>query len=166
MAHSSAVRETDMADQLVAIELVSCHLIITRDAHSEILLLREGSSLCLPCIEIPMWERAAPHLFSTVRQLWGIDAICLFNADIGNNESNPSDVRCYVLEAVHPGSVPKAGGVWVSAEALDSAGLRSMADFVCIQRALFPGHSLRPERARRTLCPFGMVRRAYLVDAD
>jgi hypothetical protein len=136
MAHSSAVRETDMADQLVAIELVSCHLIITRDAHSEILLVQEGSSLRLPRVEIPMWERAAPHLISTVRELWGVDAICLFNADIGDNDSKPTNVRCYVLEAMYLGAVPKGGGVWVSTEARDAAGLRSMGDFVRIQKAL------------------------------
>ena len=136
MSNGSSVRDAGMGIEPPGTETVSCTLVITRNGHSEILVIRDGPDVYLPSVDIPMWERAAPHLNSLVRKQWGVDAICLFNSQTDNIESDASAARYYVLEAIHTGPILKTGAAWVTTASIGSADARSIAGQARLQHAI------------------------------
>jgi hypothetical protein len=93
---------------------VSCALVITREAHREVLVLGEDSEYRLPSIEIPRRERAAPHINDAVRRLWGIESVCLFAAPASPGSDSDGTRRCYVVEARRFDGAGAHDSSWVS----------------------------------------------------
>lgn len=118
------------------VETIGCALIITRHAHSELLVVTNGEDFVLPRVEIPRWERAAPHLVSQVRKHWGIEAICLFSPQIHPQEA-VSGPRYYALEA-REGKLPlREGAAWIPAgENACHKGLKSNREQAALLSAL------------------------------
>src|SRR3954468_5040584 len=80
-------------------EKISCPLVITRDHDAEILLDRRGGGMRLPRVEVPRWQRLAPHIRAIVRSEWGIEVVCRFVQSDRDDESDLGGIACLVLES-------------------------------------------------------------------
>ena len=94
--------------------LRTCILVITRNKHAEILTIRDNGEFRLPRIEIPRWERPAPHLTREADARWGIEAICLFRSKLIDQPAVDCDSFCYALEARTVRETAHADAVWLS----------------------------------------------------
>jgi hypothetical protein len=95
------------------IETVSCALVITQRNHGEILVLGDKPPYRLPSVQIPRWERPAPHINEAVRRLWGIESICLFAAEATSDSGTADRGRCFVLEARGSGACAGRRCFWM-----------------------------------------------------
>jgi hypothetical protein len=136
MRDDASLRETETVVQSLATETVPCHLVITRNAHTEILLTRHDSNVSLPRVEIPMWERPAPYLNSLARELWGVQTVCLFKSHGEGAEADPLKERYYVLEAIEVDPMLNGGAAWLSAGKIDSMGPGSIAGHSRLEKAM------------------------------
>jgi hypothetical protein len=120
-----------------------CTLIVTRRAHTEVLLLGTEMEHRLPSIEIPCRERAAPHINDAVRRLWGIESVCLFAANAASPSLVAEGRRCYVLEA--RGWSPASGqdAIWIPAEDLQRGCRLEAEDAVSLRSALAEAEALQ-----------------------
>lgn len=136
MPHSSSFQEIETAPNRKNTKTVWCSLILTRRANSQLLLLQDGPLFRLPRVEIPMWERAAPHLISYVYKQWGIEAICLFSPQIESLEVEMSESRYYVLEAMTVEESLERGVGWMSAEDATWERLALVTESVAVRAAM------------------------------
>jgi len=90
----------------------TCHLVVTRAGNTEVLLLDYGVSRRLPTVEIPEWERPAPHLTRWIKQNWGAQTVCLFQVSSEHSVHGSFETRCYVLEVLDTDWMPRAGMRW------------------------------------------------------
>jgi len=116
-------------------ETVHSRLILTRNGISEVLLVIEGSHLSLPRVELPKWERPAPHLVAHAREQWQLDAIGLFAQQTVNGVSELAE-RFYVLESRQNSGSPPEGVVWYPIVGIDHAPLPSVTDSSVLEAAI------------------------------
>ncbi len=81
-----------MADQ------VAHKLVILRQSPLQVLLVRSGQKLSLPQIQIPPRERIADVLTRKIKELWDLDAVCLFSFAGTGGPSEPIQPCCQCLE--------------------------------------------------------------------
>jgi hypothetical protein len=115
-------------------DLLVCRLIVTRNLHSEVLIVPDGAGFQLPGAKIPKWERAAPHLISQVSDRWGVKAIVLFYVQPESVECEGTKVHSYVLEAIDANAILTNGARWIAAAELHNGQFH--ADDIALQRAL------------------------------
>jgi Phosphotransferase enzyme family len=142
-----------------ACEMIPCRLIITRNAHSELLIVQDGDDFQLPMVDIPKWERAAPHLTSQVFNRWGVKAICLFSAQSERLEYRTHDMRCYVLEAVEGKQALTNGAIWIGAK--EVAATSEFSGDAVFQRTLAQAKSFNKGGSAETF-----VRSGWLDDLN
>lgn len=94
-------------------ETLLCHLVLTRNHDRYVLLLKKGGGFSVPKLEIPRWQRVAPHLVTAVRRLWDVDAICRFGLPL-----DPKS-HFFVLDVFNPNDVAPIGTAWVPATDID-----------------------------------------------
>ena len=115
---------------------VSCRLIVTRAGNSQVLVMRNGASVGLPSVEIPEWERAAPHLTGLIRENWGARTICLFRAGVEDIKECSSQTRYYVLEALDTDWTPPREMAWHPAGEIDDEDFQRSPDFEVLTSVL------------------------------
>jgi hypothetical protein len=72
-----------------------CCPIILRHDDSEVLLLERNGRFSLPRLEIPRWQRSAPHLILAVQRTLGVDIVCRFSFAIDHGDAR---LRYFVLD--------------------------------------------------------------------
>ena len=100
---------------------IDCALVVTRRAHREVLLVGSEMEYRLPSLEIPRWERPAPHINDNVKRFWGIESVCLFAASAACGSGSEGARRCYVLEARAFGPASRDDSTWISVGDLRSS---------------------------------------------
>jgi hypothetical protein len=106
-------RSSDAGGQTAGCEMAACRLVLTRNAHSELLLVENCSDFHLPAVEIPRWERAAPHLTSHVLSRWGVKAVVLFHVRSESVASDSGEVCYYVLGSIDANAPLIRGARWM-----------------------------------------------------
>jgi len=96
----------------VSAPTVICKLVVMRAGKTQVLLMEDGAASRLPTFEIPKWERPAPHLTRWMKQNWGAQTVCLFQASPEESVHCSFETPCYVLEVVDSDWTPRAGMHW------------------------------------------------------
>lgn len=96
-------------------ETVVCYSITLRRNDSEVLLIEHDGRFSIPVIEIPRWQRVAPHLVEQVRKMWGLKAICRFSLTTENTSHRS---RFVVLDALDVSGRAPDGTAWVAVDGI------------------------------------------------
>jgi thiamine kinase-like enzyme len=75
-------------------------LIILRRCNSEVFLSRSAEGYVLPEVQIPKWQRIAPHVVKQVNKTYELETICVFNPQSRKAATFDSDRLYQVLELV------------------------------------------------------------------
>jgi hypothetical protein len=126
---------------------VSCALIVTRRDHTEVLLVGRGKEHCLPSIEIPRRQRPAPHINDNLKQVWGVESVCLFAAGASSDPDAEGTRRCYVVEALGSGPASRHDSTWTSVRDLRSGCLLGVNDTRTLISALKKAEAFEADKA-------------------
>src|SRR6516225_775997 len=110
MQSSSTAATTGHAGQLESTSTILCRLIILRYSNSEALMIEQGGRHAIPSVDIPRWQRAAPHIVPAVLSRCNVLAICRFAVGVQNPEH---ECHYFVLDAVDSSQPATGGTVWV-----------------------------------------------------
>src|SRR5271157_5565266 len=106
-------------------------LLLFRSQGSELLLSRcADHSHRLPELCIPRGERTVPHLNAGIHHQWGIEAVSLYELQLGKN--NIGDRHYHLAEAIGKKHPLPAGFHWVPAPAITSDGFSEPADYSAV----------------------------------
>ena len=100
------------ADQLHDAMTLCCPIIL-RLNDSEVLLLEHDGRFSLPNLEIPRWQRSAPHLIREVRRSLGVDVICRFSF---GTDPYDAPLRYFVLDVLKLKPRVADNAAWVAIE--------------------------------------------------
>jgi hypothetical protein len=126
MQAGNASQAAEQRRELQTTETVSCGLIIMRHDDSQVLLLRADDSYCLPRVEIPRRQRAAPNLLPKVRGNWGVEAICRFSLPVEGISADGAERRYFVLDALNSECIADGETAWVLVGDIDWANFDSI----------------------------------------
>jgi hypothetical protein len=114
------------------------NLVIPRNDNSEVLLKPSNGNYSLPQIEIPKRRRIAEFLTKRVKEMWGVDAICLFDPiweDGGIRFDRPLNYQ--VLALRDAAGKPPAQLEWVKRSLIVTDTLASAAQLQALERSLY-----------------------------
>jgi len=94
----------------------------------QVLLVRNGTRLAFPEVEVPCFQRIAPNLSAAVKREWGQEVLCLF--PLGNVTSSkvPRGQRYYLAQAFHCRDAARQSS-WVPMASLRPSAFRDSADY-------------------------------------
>ena len=113
-----------------------CRMLIERRNGSEILLIATGHGLSLPAVEIPRWERVAPHVINALKEIWNVEAYCLFSPASGHSAGETTDCKYQLVETCQPDAMPPNGWCWIAIESLSENMFANLRDFLVVHSAL------------------------------
>jgi phosphotransferase family enzyme len=101
----------------------------------QVFLSRLSDEYVLPEVQVPKYERMAPHVTGQVFRFYGLEALCLFNPQLRTRTTREPDALYQVLEVTdgHSGS---EGTVWVPRLHLPQLRFRWSQDHEMLQSAL------------------------------
>jgi Phosphotransferase enzyme family len=94
-------------------EQESYRLIITRRGATDLLLATNDPVARFPRIYVRSSERLASQVRERARDIFGLDAYCLFVPQLPSTQDTTSAVKYAVMESVEQNSSPPAGLAWV-----------------------------------------------------
>jgi Phosphotransferase enzyme family len=102
-----------------------------------VLLVRNGMLFAFPQVEVPRFQRIAPHLAAAVGRTWGQEIICLFPVPSSVDSAPQLGARYYVAQALRCRDA-WAGSSWIPVAALDSNAFEDKREYetliACIAR--------------------------------
>lgn len=135
-----------------------CHtyrILIERRNGTEILLVADRHGFSLPTIEVPRWERLAPCVISALKEIWNMEAYCLFSPVSIQPGRYTLDFKYQLVELLHPNCKPPIGWYWTPIQSLSENMFANPHEFQTIQSAMY---ELASYAARSKLGFFGKPR--------
>ena len=111
-------------------------LLIERRNGAEILLIPNRHDYSLPAVEIPRWERVAPCVISALKEVWNIEAYCLFSPAPVHAAREATDFKYQLVEIRRPNVRLPSGWHWTPVESVSERMFASSDDFQTIHSAL------------------------------
>jgi phosphotransferase family enzyme len=149
-------------------------LVVPRKAGSEILVMEEAGGFSLPDVEIPKWERIAPHITRALKNRWNLEGYCLSTPGYNPLRAESAFSSYQIVEPCRPDDDCPAGTRWVLFAALTTNHFSNSEDYRVIQsaidelkeyaRGIVPGPFAKPgflfevmDWAQKEIAPLGLT---------
>jgi hypothetical protein len=102
---------------------------------TQVLVVRNGMFLAFPEVDLPRFQRVAPHLAAALRRDWGQEIVCLFSQATATRSEVAPGLRYYVAQAPRCQNASR-GSSWVSVVSLDTSAFSDSNDYDTLSASL------------------------------